>query len=299
MNEPAAGRGRSHCGMKLHLVDGTYELFRAFFGAPSALSPEGREVGATRGLMRSMAQLLSAPEVTHIGIAFDTVIESFRNDLFDGYKTGAGIDERLFSQFPLAEEATEAMGMAVFRMVDFEADDAMASGAAQWGDRVDQVVLCSPDKDLAQCVSGDRVVCLDRMRKKWMNEAGVHEKFGIGPASIPDYLALVGDSADGIPGIPKWGAKSTATVLAHYHHLDAVPDEHEGWAVKVRGAKGLAENLAAQREDAELYRTLATLRRDVPFEVDLDDCRWTGPRPTLEAFSERIGLRRLSLPDPA
>lgn len=284
--------------MKLHLVDGTYELFRAFFGAPSAEGPDGQEVGATRGLMRSMAQLLSEPDVTHVGIAFDTVIESFRNELFDGYKTGAGLDERLFSQFPLAEEATEAMGMCVFRMVDFEADDAMASAAAQWGQQVDQVVLCSPDKDLAQCVTGDHVVCLDRMRKKWLNEAGVHDKFGVAPASIPDYLALVGDSADGIPGIAKWGAKSTATVLAHYGHLDAIPDDAETWAVKVRGAKGLAENLAAQREDAELYRTLATLRRDVPLGVELDDLRWKGPRPGLDAFRDRIGLRRLTLPEP-
>jgi len=284
--------------MKLHLVDGTYELFRAFFGAPSAESPDGQEVGATRGLMRSMAQLLSEPDVTHVGIAFDTVIESFRNELFDGYKTGAGIEERLLSQFPLAEQATEAMGMCVFRMVAFEADDAMASAAAQWGDRVEQVILCSPDKDLSQCVTGDHVVCLDRMRKRWLDEAGVHEKFGVGPASIPDYLALVGDSADGIPGIPKWGAKSTATVLAHYAHLDAIPDAAEQWAVEVRGAKGLAANLAAQRQDAELYRTLATLRRDVPFEVELDDMRWTGPRVELDAFRERIGLRRLNLPAP-
>lgn len=284
--------------MKLHLVDGTYELFRAFFGAPSAEGPDGQEVGATRGLMRSMAQLLSEPDVTHVGIAFDTVIESFRNQLFDGYKTGAGLDERLFSQFPLAEEATEAMGMCVFRMVDFEADDAMASAAAQWGEQVEQVVLCSPDKDLAQCVTGEHVVCLDRMRKKWLNEAGVHDKFGVAPASIPDYLALVGDSADGIPGIPKWGAKSTATLLAHYGHLDAIPDDDTEWAVKVRGAKGLAENLAAQRENAELYRTLATLRRDVPLGVELDDLRWTGPASGLDAFRERIGLRRLTLPEP-
>lgn len=255
--------------MKIHAIDGTYELFRQHFGAPSRQLPDGQEVGATRGFLRSMLAMLREPEVTHVGVAFDTVIESFRNRMFLGYKTGEGIEPELKGQFPLIEEAAEALGLVVWRMVEFEADDALATVGARFADQVDQVLLCSPDKDLAQCVVGQKVVCLDRRKKKVLDEDGVREKFGVAPESIPDYLGLVGDSADGIPGLKGWGAKSTATVLAHYRHLEAIPDDHEGWEVKVRGARSLAESLASQRDDAVLYRELAKLRRDVPLAEDL------------------------------
>ncbi|WP_428265461.1 5'-3' exonuclease [Haliangium sp.] len=278
--------------MNVHLVDGTYELFRAFYGAPAAAAPDGAEIGATRGLLRSLLALLGEPEVTHVAVAFDTVIESFRNDLFAGYKTGAGIDPALWAQFPLAEEAAEALGVVTWRMREFEADDALAAAAARFAtdSRVEQVVLCSPDKDLTQCVRGRRVVCLDRMRRNLLDEVGVEAKFGVGPASIPDYLALVGDSADGIPGVPRWGAKSTAAVLARYRHLDAIPADEADWDIKVRGAAGLAKSLREHRADAELYRTLATLREDVPLAEPLDDLAWQGARRhALEALCERLG----------
>jgi 5'-3' exonuclease len=282
--------------MKVHLVDGTYELFRAYFGAPSATA-NGREVGGTRGLMRSMLGLLGEPDVTHIAAAFDTVIESFRNDLFDGYKTGEGIEPDLLGQFELAERAMHAMGIVVWGMTEFEADDAIAAGAKRYGedDGVEQVVICSPDKDLCQCVSGQRVISRDRMRKKTLDEAGVLEKYGVAPASIPDWLALVGDSADGIPGIPRWGAKSAATVLRRYERLDAIPDDESNWDIKVRGAASLAANLRERREDARLYRTLATLREDVPLEESLDDLQWRGGRKDeLEALCEELGLRNFA-----
>jgi 5'-3' exonuclease len=282
--------------VKVHLVDGTFELFRAYFGAPSARSPSGQEVGATRGLLRSMLSLLREREVTHVACAFDTVIESFRNQLFEGYKRGDGLEPALWEQFPLAERGCAALGLTVWGMREFEADDALAAGARRYGAEpgVEQVVLCSPDKDLAQCVDGDRVVTVDRVRRTRRDEAGVWKRFGVGPASIPDYLALVGDAADGIPGIPGWGAKSTAAVLAHYTHLEAVPDDPEAWAVTVRGARRLAANLAEGREAAALYKRLATLRTDVPLEQGLDELRWRGAdRPALEAFCEEIGDARL------
>ncbi len=282
--------------MKVHLVDGTFELFRAYFGAPSAKSPAGQEVGATRGLLRSMLALLREGDVTHVACAFDTVIESFRNELFDGYKRGDGIEPELLAQFPLAERGCAALGLAVWGMQEFEADDALASGAAKYAldPAVEQVVLCSPDKDLAQCVEGERIVTRDRVRRSVRDEKGVWEKFGIGPASLPDYLALVGDTADGIPGIAGWGAKSTATVLAHYTHLEAIPDDPEKWEVAVRGAKRLAGNLAAGREEAGLYKRLATLREDVPLAESLSDLEWRGARRRqLEAFAGEIGDARL------
>ena len=282
--------------MKIHAVDGTYELFRSFFGAPSAKAPDGQEVGATRGVMRSMLAMLRADDVTHVGIAFDTVIESFRNDMFDGYKTGAGIEPELKSQFPLIEEGAEALGLAVWRMVEFEADDALASCAARFADenRVEQIVLCSPDKDLAQCVRGKRVVCWDRLRDRIIDEDGVREKFGVDPASIPDYLGLVGDSADGIPGVPRWGAKSTATVLSRYGHVEDIPDDETTWDIKVRGAAGLAKSLREHRPESVLYRDLAVLRRDVPLTETLDDLEWRGAhRDKLEAICERLGSRNI------
>ena len=282
--------------MKVHLVDGTYELFRSWFGAPESKSPSGQEVGATRGFLRSMAAMLRDDEVTHIGCAFDQRVESFRNELFDGYKTGEGLEPALFAQFPLAERASQALGMVTWPMVTFEADDALAAAASKFADApdVEQVVICSPDKDLCQCVRDNEVVTLDRRREIVLDSDGVREKFGVWPESIPDYLALVGDAADGIPGIARWGAKSASTVLGKLLHLENISDDHEQWGVKVRGGAALAHNLSEQRDDAILYRTLATLRTDVPIEESLDDLRWKGPnRPALEALCEELGERAL------
>ena len=277
--------------MKVHLVDGPYELFRSYFGAPKVIH-NGVEVGATRGIMRSLHSLLREDGVTHVGIAFDTVIESFRNDLFDGYKTSYGVPDDLMAQFPLAERAAEALGMTVWRMIEFECDDALAAFAARAAADpiVEQVVICSPDKDLSQCVRGTRVVCLDRMRRKVIDQAGVVEKFGIPPTSIPDWLALVGDDADGIPGVPRWGARSAAAVLAHYRHIEDIPDEASKWKVNVRGAAALAESLRQHRIEVGLYRTLATLREDVPLAETVEDIRWRGARrDDLVALCNAIG----------
>lgn len=282
--------------MYVHLLDGTYELFRSFYGAPSQTDPAGREVGATRGLMRSLVALLREKDVTHVGIAFDTVIESFRNQLFDGYKTGEGIEPLLFAQFPLAERATEALGICTWRMIEFEADDAVATAAvrAAKDPRVKQVRICTPDKDLAQCVVGDRIVTVDRMRDRVYDEAGVQEKFGVPPTSIPDYLALVGDTADGIPGVARWGEKSAGTVLARYRHLEEIPDDASAWDIKVRGAASLATELASHRKEALLYRTLATVRTDVPLAESLDDLAWRGAdRALLNALCEELGEKSL------
>lgn len=283
--------------MHVHLVDGTYELFRAYYGAPGRKGPDGMEVGATRAFMRSMLTLLEAPEVTHVAVAFDHVVESFRNELFDGYKTGEGIEPELKAQFPLVEEGARALGLVVWPMVEFEADDAIASAARKFArsKRVERVWMCSPDKDLAQVVEGERIVGWDRMRDKVLDEAGVHEKFGVGPESIADYLGLVGDSADGIPGIPRWGTKSTSTVLARWGAIDDIPEDPEAWEVKVRGAKTLADNLNAAREDACLFRKLATLRTDVPIAEKLPQLEWKGaPRDLLEPLLERLGDTRMA-----
>jgi len=264
--------------MRLHLLDGTYELFRHYFGAPKRQAPDGREVGATRGILQSFLGLLRQEDVTHVAAAFDTEITSFRNDLFDGYKTDEGVDEELLQQFPLAERATQALGITVWSMLEFEADDALATGAARWGDApgVEQVLLCSPDKDLAQCVRGRQVVTFDRRKRVLADDDGVREKFGVSPASIPDFLGLVGDAADGIPGLKGWGAKSSSVLLARYGHIEEIPDDANAWDVKVRGAAGLAATLKEQRDDALFYRRLATLRTDVPLAEDLDDLRWRG-----------------------
>jgi len=266
--------------VRIHLVDGTYELFRAYFGAPPATAPDGREVGATRGLLRSLAAMLRNEGATHVGVAFDHVIESFRNDLYPGYKTGEGLEPALLGQFELAERAAAALGFVVWSMVEFEADDALATAAARCAEdaTVEQVVIASPDKDLAQCVRAARVVCSDRLRKKILDEAGVLEKFGVMPASIPDWLALVGDSADGFPGLARWGAKSASAVLARWQHIDRIPDQARDWGVPVRGAEALAATLREGREEARLFRTLATLRTDVPLRESVDDLRWRGPR---------------------
>jgi 5'-3' exonuclease len=276
----------------IHVVDGTYELFRAYFGAPKATGPNGNEVGATRGILRSLYSLLREDQVTHAACAFDHVIESFRNQLYAGYKTSAGVPEDLLAQFELAERATHALGVVVWSMVEFEADDALATAAARWGDApgVDRVVICTPDKDVAQCVRGSQVVAFDRLRRRLLDEPGVVAKFGVAPASIADWLALVGDSADGYPGVPRWGAKSAAAVLAMYGRIDAIPDDARWWRVPVRGAAALAESLRAHRTEAALYRKLATLRTDVPLGEPIDDLRWRGARrDELTALCREIG----------
>ena len=266
--------------MKIHLVDGTFELFRAYFALPSISAPDGREVAAVRGLIQTLLILLRQPDVTHVACAFDSVIRSFRNDLFTGYKTGEGTPPELLSQFELAEQAAACLGLVVWPMVEVEADDALGSAANRWWDApgVEQVVLCSPDKDLAQVVRTDRVVTLDRRNDTVRDEAGVREKFGVPPLSIPDYLGLVGDSADGIPGIPRWGAKSTAQVLERYGHIEQIPEDPTDWQVTVRGATALAASLTEHQEAALLYRQLATLRLDVPLPEDLAQLEWQGVR---------------------
>ena len=282
--------------MKVHLVDGTYELFRAYYGVPPAHDASGRPVGALRGIVSTLIALLREPDVTHVACAFDHVIESFRNDLFPGYKTGEGVDPDLLAQFQPAEEAVEALGVVVWPMIEFEADDALATAAALFsGDpAVEQVVICSPDKDLSQCVTGSRVVCRDRRRRTDRNEDGVVERFGVRPSSIPDWLALVGDTADGIPGIPGFGEKSAAAVLAGYGRLEKIPDAASQWRVDVRGRDRLAASLAGRRKDAYLYRDLATLRTDVPLAETLADLEWRGARrDALTALCDAIGAPEL------
>ena len=275
---------------KVHLVDATYELFRAFFAVPSARTPDGREAGATRGVMSTLLHLCQAEGATHVACATDHVIRSFRNDLYAGYKTEEGVPAELLAQFPLAEEAMAALGLVVWPMVEFEADDALATGAARFAAEAEQVVLATPDKDLAQCVRGREVVMLDRRRKIELDEEGVRAKFGVAPRSIPDWLALVGDSADGYPGLPGWGERSAASVLARYGRLEAIPPDPSAWSVKVRGAERLAATLAERREEALLYRRLATLREDVPLHESLGDLEWRGARPELRDFCRRIGF---------
>jgi 5'-3' exonuclease len=280
--------------VRVHLLDGTYELFRSFYGVPAREAPDGREVGAIRGIIDSTLQLVLDPEVTHLAVATDKVIESFRNDLFPGYKTSAGIDQALLAQFPLADRAFSALGVTLWAMTEFEADDAIATAAHRWKDQVDQVVILTPDKDLMQCVIDDRVVSFNRRERRRLAEADVVEKFGVAPESIPDYLALVGDSADGVPGLPGWGAKSAAAVLARYHHLEAIPASAEEWEVPVRGAAKLAATLVERRADADLYRTLTTLRLDVPLPETLDDLRWRGvDGPEFESLCLELGFDSL------
>ena len=285
--------------MNIHLIDGTYELFRNHFGAPPKKAPDGREVGATLGLLRSLYALLSSPGVTHAAVAFDHVIESFRNDLYTGYKTSAGVDPQLLAQFSLAEEAVSALGLVVWPMVEFEADDALASAARRLKKltSVDQILLCSADKDLAQSVSGKRIVCWDRRREIILDETGVLEKYGVGPESIPDWLALVGDTADGYPGIPGWGAKSASAVLAHYKHIDSIPANPSTWrvpAVSSGRAASLSEALSSRQEDAHLYLELATLRTDVPLREGLRDLEWRGADPRLKDFCRALGDDKLT-----
>jgi len=281
--------------MKIHLVDGTYELFRNHFGAPPKKAPDGREVGATLGLVRSLLMMLMSPEITHVAVAFDHVIESFRNDLFPGYKTGEGVDPNLLAQFPLAEEAVSALGVVVWPMVEFEADDALGTAAARFkkNKTVEQILICSPDKDLAQLVEGKRIVCWDRRREIIIDEKGVVEKFGVKPESIPDYLALVGDSADGYPGIQGWGAKSTATVLAKFKHIESIPTDPKKLPLGLGRATTLRENLTAHYEEALLFRELATLRKDVPLKENLSDLKWQGAYPRLKKLCRELGDERI------
>jgi 5'-3' exonuclease len=275
--------------MEVHLVDGTYELFRYFYALPSARDNDGNEVAAVRGVVASLFSMLKSG-VTHIGVATDHVIESFRNDLWPGYKTGAGIDPDLWKQFPLLEEAVRAMGITVWAMVEYEADDALAAAAvaAAKDDRVDRVVICTPDKDLAQCVQGKRIVQLDRRTRVVRDEAGVIAKFGVPPSSIPDYLALVGDAADGYPGLRGWGAKSTAAVLSRYGHIEGIPADALEWNVRVTNAKRLAEVLNEERDQAFLFRDLATLRTDIPVFDSLEELRWQNATPAFAELAARL-----------
>ena len=285
--------------MKIHLVDGTYELFRNHFGAPPKQAPDGRQVGATLGLLRSLLMLVTTPGVTHVACAFDHVIESFRNDLFAGYKTSAGVDPDLLGQFSLAEEAVAALGVVVWPMVEFEADDALAGAVRRFKNNktVEQIVLCSPDKDLAQLVSGNRIVCWDRRRDIVMDETGVVEKFGVGPRSIPDWLALVGDAADGYPGLPGWGAKSAAAVLARFEHIEDIPNDFTQWrlpTISAGRAASLATSLAQGRAEAMLYRKLATLRHDAPLLERLSDLQWHGAHSRLKELCHALGDDRIA-----
>jgi len=274
--------------MEIHLIDGTYELFRHFFAVPQAKNSEGREVGAVRGVVQSIRGMLRGG-ATHIGVATDHVIESFRNRLWGEYKDGSGVDPLLLEQFPLLEEALSAFGIVVWPMVEYEADDALAAAAAEAAKdaSVDRVVICTPDKDLAQCVRGTRVVQLDRRKQVVRDEAEVVAKFGVGPASIPDYLALVGDAADGYPGLKGFGAKSTAAVLARFGHLEAIPEDAALWP-RVGNAAGLAELLVREREKAFLFRDLATLRTDIPVFSSVDELRWTKPTEQWPAMEARL-----------
>ncbi len=279
--------------MDIYLVDGTYELFRHYYALPSARDTDGREVAAVRGVLASVLGMIKGG-ATHIAVATDHVIESFRNELWPDYKTGEGIESDLLAQFQLLEDVLSAAGIVVWPMVEFEADDALASAAvaAARDARVQQVIICTPDKDLAQCVCGTRVVQLNRRTRVTLDEAGVIQKFGVSPESIPDYLALVGDAADGYPGLPGWGAKSSAAVLAKFVHLESIPLDCRQWRVNAANASALAGTLAREQERALLFRTLATLRTDIALLDDVDQLRWNGPMPAFAALAARLDAAR-------
>ena len=275
--------------MEIYLIDGTYELFRHFYAMPSAREADGREVGAVKGVLASMLGMINSG-TRYIGVATDHVIESFRNRLWAGYKTGAGIDPDLYSQFPLLEEALVALGITTWPMVEYEADDALAAAAAAAArdPRVDRVIICTPDKDLAQCVRGTRVVQRDRRARTDRDEAGVIAKFGVPPASIPDYLALVGDTSDGYPGLDGWGAKSAAAVLAKFGHLESIPSDWRTWGVNASRPGALAQTLERDRDRVLLFRDLATLRDDIPLFDSVDELKWPGPTPTFQPLAARL-----------
>jgi 5'-3' exonuclease len=274
----------------IHLIDGTFELFRHFYAVPQAQDRGGVEVAAVRGVIGSIRGMLNSRVATHVGVATDHVIESFRNDLWPGYKTGEGIDPALLSQFPLLEDALAAFGVVVWPMIEYEADDALAAAAvkAAADPRVTQVRICTPDKDLAQCVSGTRIVQEDRMRRSIRDEAGVIAKFGVPPTSVPDYLALVGDSSDGYPGLQGWGAKSAAAVLAKFKHIDQIPVDYRTWGVNVGRPGALSVTLEKDREKALLFRDLATLRTNIPVFESVDELEWRGPTPAFQAIKARL-----------
>jgi 5'-3' exonuclease len=291
------------CALDIYLVDGTYELFRHYYALPSARDGDGKEVAAVRGVLASVLGMIKGG-ATHIAVATDHVIESFRNDLWPGYKTSEGVEPDLLAQFPLLEEVLTAAGIVVWPMVEFEADDALAAGAngADQDKRVERVIICTPDKDLAQCVRGSRIVQLNRRTRVTLDEAGVVQKFGVSPASIPDYLALVGDAADGYPGLKGWGAKSSAAVLARFVHLESIPLDYREWHVKVANASALADTLCRERERALLFRTLATLRSDIVLFDDVEELHWNSPTPAFAALAARLdaavteGRRKTSRP---
>lgn len=278
----------------VHLIDGTYELFRNHFGAPPRQTPEGWEIGATHGIILSTLSLLAEPGVTHVGAAFDTVIESFRNDMFDGYKTGEGTPPELHAQFPVAERAMEAIGVTVWSMIEQEADDGLAAAAQKYVPDADRVVILSPDKDMCQLYGNPKVVGFNRRESAFIDADGVRAKFGVSPESIPDYLALVGDTADGIPGLPGWGAKSSSTLLAEYGHLDQIPASEADWDVKVRSAPKLAATLADNLDAALLYRDLATLRTTAEIPQTIDELAWQGAhRDEFLALCDELGFAGL------
>ena len=281
--------------MKVHLVDGTYELFRHYFGAPSHITSEGYEVGATRAVLASMLSLLEQG-ATHIGIATDHTITSFRNELYEGYKDGSDIDPDISGQFHILEDLLEAAGFIIFPMVEFEADDALASAAVRStvDKRVDQVVICTPDKDLGQCLTPDhKIIQYDRRKKLEMNYEAIIEKFGVPPESIPDYLGLMGDTADGFPGLQGWGAKSSSSVLAVYNHIEHIPEDPEKWEVSVRGAKKLAATLNENQSLALLFRQIATLSYDAPTFGSIDELHWEGPGSDFVQIAEKLDATRL------
>ncbi len=279
--------------MEIYLVDGTYELFRHYYALPSARDVDGREVAAVRGVLSSLLGMVRGG-ATHIAVATDHVIESFRNTLWNGYKTSEGVEANLLAQFPILENVLAAAGLVVWPMVEFEADDALAAAAAlaDRDARVERVIICTPDKDLAQCVRGTRIVQLNRRTRVTLDEQGITEKFGVSPVSIPDYLALVGDSADGYPGLRGWGAKSSAAVLAKYRHLESIPEDWREWHVNAANASALADTLRRERDQALLFRTLATLRTDVPLFDDVEQLRWSGPTPAFNAVAARLDAAR-------
>ena len=282
--------------MRAHLIDGTYELFRYYFAAPSHLTADGREVGAVRGVLGSMVQLLEQG-ATHVGIATDHVITSFRNDLWNDYKDGSEIEEGIASQFHLLEDVLRAAGFVVWPMIEFEADDALGAAAHRYADdpRVEEVMICTPDKDLAQCVSDERgIVQYDRRKEMRYDEAGVRDKFGVGPTSIPDYLALVGDAADGFPGLPGWGAKSSSTVLDRYGTIDQIPPAAGQWDITIRSGAKLAATLDEQRELALLFRRIATIELDAPVDESVDALEWTGPTTEFAQIAESIDAQRIA-----
>ena len=275
--------------LEIHLIDGTYELFRHYYAVPSARDADGREVGAVRGVLASVLGMIRGG-ATHVAVATDHVIESFRNELWPGYKTGEGIDPDLLAQFNLLEETLAAAGVVVWPMIEFEADDALAAAAstAARDSRVERIIICTPDKDLAQCVRGKRVVQLNRRTRVTFDETAVIQKFGVPPASIPDYLALVGDSADGYPGLPGWGPKSSAAVLAKFGHLECIPADWREWRVNAASAGALAQTLGSERDRVMLFRTLATLRTDIPLFADVDELQWHGPKPGFQELGARL-----------